>query len=119
MAATFDPEAYKRTTHEQWQTAAEPWYRWGPKLEEWLGDATELMLDMANVGPGSRVLDVAAGTGGQSLVAARRAGPAGSVLATDISENILDFAARTAADAGLANVETKVMDGEALAVEEG
>jgi hypothetical protein len=33
-SATFDPGAYKRTTREQWQTAAEPWYRWGPTLEE-------------------------------------------------------------------------------------
>ena len=116
--ATFDPGAYKRTTREQWQTAAEPWYRWGPKLEEWLGEATELMLDMARVGAGSRVLDVAAGTGGQSLVAARRVGQEGSVLATDISENILAFAERAAAKAGLSNVATRVMDGEALVVEE-
>jgi len=116
---SFDPTAYKRTTREQWQSAAEPWHRWGPKLEEWLGGATELMLDMAHVGAGSRVLDVAAGAGGQTLVAARRVGPEGSVLATDISENILAFAERTAAEAGLSNVATKVMDGESLAVEDG
>jgi SAM-dependent methyltransferase len=117
--AAFDPGAYKRTTREQWQAAAEPWYRWGPKLEEWLGEATELMLDMAHIGAGSRVLDVAAGTGGQTIAAARRVGREGSVLATDVSENILEFAERTAAEAGLANVATRVMDGEALAVEEG
>ena len=118
-SAAFDPAAYKRTTREQWQAAAEPWHRWGPTLEEWLGEATELMLDMARVGPGSRVLDVAAGAGGQTIAAARRAGPNGSVLATDISENILELAARTAAEAGLANVATKVVDGEALAVQAG
>jgi ubiquinone/menaquinone biosynthesis C-methylase UbiE len=42
------------------------------------------MLDMAGVGAGARVLDVAAGAGGQTLAAARRVGPSGSVLATDI-----------------------------------
>jgi ubiquinone/menaquinone biosynthesis C-methylase UbiE len=47
------------------------------------------MLDMASGGAGSRVLDVAAGAGGQTLAAARRVGPSGSVLATDISSNIL------------------------------
>jgi len=72
--AAFDPVAYKRTTTDQWQTAAEPWHRWGPTLEAWLGEATEAMLDMAGVGPGARVLDVAAGAGGQTLAAARRAG---------------------------------------------
>ena len=73
--AQFDPDAYKRTTTDQWQTAAEPWHRWGPTLEAWLGDATELMLDMAGVVEGVRVLDVAAGAGGQTLAAARRVGP--------------------------------------------
>jgi SAM-dependent methyltransferase len=117
--ATFDAEAYKRTTREQWQQAAEPWHRWGPELEAWLGGVTELMLDMAQVGPGSRVLDVAAGAGGQTLAAARRAGPEGSVLATDISERILEFAEHVAAEAGLTNVATRTMDGEQLDVEEG
>jgi SAM-dependent methyltransferase len=117
--ATFDPVAYKRTTRAQWQTAAEPWYRWGPTLERWLGEATGLMLDMAHVGPGSRVLDVAAGAGGQSIAAARRVAPQGSVLATDISEDILQFAERAAAEAGASNVATRVMDGEQLDVEEG
>lgn len=117
--ATFDPAAYKRTTREQWQTAAEPWYRWGPTLEDWLAQATELMLDVARIGPGNRVLDVAAGAGGQTIAAARRAGPEGAVLATDISGNILDFAARRALDEGLSNVATRVMDGEALEVEPG
>ena len=117
--ATFDPAAYKRTTREQWQTAAEPWYRWGQLLEQWLGEATEMMLEMAHVAPGSRVLDVAAGAGGQTLAAAHRVGRKGSVLATDISENILSFAERRAQDAGVTNVATRVMDGEQLDVEPG
>jgi len=118
-SATFDPDAYKRTTTDQWQAAAEPWHRWGPTLEAWLGAATELMLDMAGAGPGSRVLDVAAGAGGQTLAAARRVGPDGRVLATDISSNILAFAERSARDAGLHNVETHVVDGEQLDVPAG
>src|SRR3954453_14791086 len=118
-SAAFDPVAYKRTTAEQWQTAAEPWYRWGPTLEAWLGDATETMLDMAGVARAARVLDVAAGAGGQTLLAARRAGPDGRVLATDISPNILAFAERSAREAGLRNVETRVVDGEQLNVEPG
>jgi ubiquinone/menaquinone biosynthesis C-methylase UbiE len=111
-AQHFDPIKYKETTKEQWQTAAEPWHRWGPTLEEWLGPATEAMLQMAEVGPGARVLDVAAGAGGQTIAAARRVGSAGYVLATDISSNILEFASEAAQVEGLTNVETRVMDGE-------
>jgi SAM-dependent methyltransferase len=113
-ASAFDPEAYKQTTREQWQEAAEAWDRWGPTLEDWLGPATELMLDEAGLRPGSRVLDLAAGAGGQTIAAARRVGPSGTVLATDISPAILAFAEDAARAAGLGNVEVREMDGEAL-----
>jgi len=65
-APTFDPAKFKATTREQWQEAAEAWDRWGPTLEDWLGPATEAMLDGAGVRAGGRVLDVAAGAGGQT-----------------------------------------------------
>jgi SAM-dependent methyltransferase len=113
---TFDPVQYKATTRQQWEDAAEAWHRWGPTLETWLGPATEKTLDAANVTTGSRVLDVAAGGGGQTLAAARRVGPSGHVLATDISSRILSYAAKVTAEAGLTNVETREADGEALDV---
>jgi ubiquinone/menaquinone biosynthesis C-methylase UbiE len=113
-ATQFDPIKYKETTREQWQTAAEPWYRWGPTVEDWLGQATEVMLDLAQVGSGSRVLDVAAGAGGQTIAAARSVGPSGHVLATDISSNILQFASQAARQEGIGHVQTRVMDGESL-----
>jgi ubiquinone/menaquinone biosynthesis C-methylase UbiE len=115
-ATAFDPGAYKETTRQQWQDAAAAWHRFGPTLEAWLGEATEAMLDLAQIGPGTHVLDVAAGAGGQTIAAARRAGPDGAVLATDISSNILDFAAGEARAAGLTNVAVRTMDGEALDV---
>ena len=117
--AAFNPQAYKDTTKQQWEDAADAWHRWGPALEAWLGPATELMLDLAAVGEGDRVLDVAAGAGGQTLAAARRVGPDGAVLATDISPRILEFAAGEARRAGLANVGTHTVDGEELDVEPG
>jgi SAM-dependent methyltransferase len=115
-AKPFDPVKYKEMTHEQWQTAAQAWNDWTPSLRRWLGPATEIMLDMAKIGPGDRVLDVAAGAGDQALQAAERVGPAGYVLATDISAYILAFAAENARQAGHGNVETRVLDGEKLDV---
>lgn len=110
----FDATQYKTTTRQQWEDAAEAWHRWGPTLETWLGEATERMLDEAGVAPGSTVLDVAAGAGGQTLAAARRCGPGGRVVATDLSPTILTYAAKTAAEAGLTNVETVEADAEQL-----
>jgi SAM-dependent methyltransferase len=117
MTVIFDPASYKDTTRAQWEEAAAAWHAWGPTLEEWLGEATELMLDAAGVTTGSRVLDVAAGAGGQTLAAARRVGPSGEVLATDISPAILEHAAFAAAAEGLATVHTRESDGERLDVE--
>ena len=112
--AVFDPIKYKRTTLDQWNNAALAWHRWGTLLSRSLGPATETMLDMAGVTHGSRVLDVAAGAGEQTLTAARRVGPAGHVLATDISPVILEYAERSSHLAGLDNVSTHAIDGECL-----
>jgi len=76
------------------------------------GPATEMMLDLAEVRTGSRVLDVAAGTGDQTLMAAQRVGSTGYVLATDVSTSMLKLAADAAREAGLTNVEMRVMDAE-------
>lgn len=112
----FDPVKYKNTTRDQWQTAAEAWYRWSPTLKQWLGKATDKMLDMAGISVGHRVLDVAAGAGEQSITTAKKVGTTGYVLATDISSNILEFAEQMAKQVGLNNIETKVMDGENLTI---
>ena len=110
----FDAVKYKQTTFDQWQAAAEAWYRWSPLLHQWLGKATDTMLEMAAVTTGHRVLDIAAGAGEQSITAAKKVGETGYVLATDLSPNILAFAQKMAGEAGLHNIETQVMDGEKL-----
>ena len=116
MTTAFDPVTFKSTARAQWEAAAGAWDRWGPAIEDWLGDATDLMLDECHLEEGSRVLDVAAGAGGQTLAAARRVGPTGHVLATDISPGILEYAATNAIRAGLGNVDTLEADGEDMSV---
>ncbi|MFC5068055.1 class I SAM-dependent methyltransferase [Flaviflagellibacter deserti] len=114
----FDPVRYKETTCQQWQSAAKAWNDWSPLLRRWLGPATEILIEMSQIGPGSRVLIVAAGAGDETLQIAERVGPTGYVLATDISSNILDHAAENARRAGFTHVEARVMDGENLEVPE-
>jgi SAM-dependent methyltransferase len=97
--------------------AAASWQRSGVARAHLLAPLTEWMLDLAKVGVGHRVLDVAAGTGEQTLVAARRVGPTGAVLATDIAARMLALAAEAAAQAGLQNVETRVRDARDLDLE--
>lgn len=115
VSATFDADKFRSTTRAQWQSAAQPWHRWGLFIGSWLADATEAMFDMARVGPGCHVLDVAAGAGEQSLRAARRVGVHGRVLATDIAPALLAYAESDAQAAGLSNiVTTREIGGEAL-----
>ena len=49
----------------------------------------ERAADLARVGPGSRVLDVATGTGDLAIELARRVAPGGEVVGSDFSEAML------------------------------
>jgi SAM-dependent methyltransferase len=96
--------------------AAEGWQR-GATGRADLRPITERMLDLAGIISGHRVLDVAAGTGDQTLMAARRVGPHGFVLATDIADRMLAYLDEATCNEGLTNVETRLMDARALGVE--
>jgi ubiquinone/menaquinone biosynthesis C-methylase UbiE len=96
------------------QAAAAGWRQWTPTLAQYLDPPTEIMFDLAGLHTGDHVLDVAAGSGGQTILAARRVGPTGFVLATDLSPQMLAFAETEVQNAGLANVETRVMDAQNL-----
>lgn len=118
MAPALDQQAFKLATRNQWEKAAQGWNDQTPRIRAWLRGATDAMLDMAGIAPGSRVLDVAAGAGDQTLDIAERVGPQGYVLATDLSPAILEFAAVNARRAGHGNVATRAVDGERLQVDE-
>ncbi|MBC7729497.1 MAG: class I SAM-dependent methyltransferase [Microbacteriaceae bacterium] len=115
---TFSPDEtpFKTAMRAQWNTAAPGWNAHTAEIGAWLGRATDAMCRMAGVSTGSRVLDVAAGAGEQTLVIARLVGPRGQVLATDLSPTIVALARANAAAAGFAQVETRVADGEDLGV---
>jgi ubiquinone/menaquinone biosynthesis C-methylase UbiE len=103
----------------QWKQTAKGWSDAGTVIRPWLHKATQAMLGMAGVTAGSHVLDVAAGAGDQTLDIAERVGPHGYVLATDLSPEILQFAAEQVTAAGHRNVETRVSDGQRLQIEDG
>ena len=97
--------------------AALLWRQRAAHRAQFLRPATELMLDLANLREGSRVLDVAAGTGEQSLLAAQRVGATGHLLAIDTAAHMLEEAAASAQAAGIKIVVTRVMDAQDLKLE--
>jgi SAM-dependent methyltransferase len=112
--SSFDAAKYKNAQREQWNKDGAAWRRWNPVLDRWYGAATRQMLELARVRQGQRILDIAAGAGEPAVSAAQRVGPGGYVLATDISEGIVELARQVAHECGLGQIETRVMDGEKL-----
>jgi ubiquinone/menaquinone biosynthesis C-methylase UbiE len=95
----FEKPDHWNTVAEHYETTAHPFST----------RYAEAALARVALSSHSRVLDVAAGTGALALAAARTGA---QVLAIDFSHRMV---ARVAA-AGLANVEARVMDGQALAL---
>jgi precorrin-6B methylase 2 len=91
---------------QQWEGAAPGWAKWEATIDTWMEPVTEVMLGMAGVDAGARVLDLASGAGSQTLRAARRVGGQGQVVASDISATMLQHLRDNASAAGLSNVTT-------------
>ena len=71
-------------------------------------------LRHADISPGETVLDLGCGGGIDAIIAARRAGASGRVVALDFLPEMLERTAKAAAHAGLDNVEP--LDGEMEAI---
>lgn len=71
-------------------------------------------LRHAEIEPGETILDLGCGAGIDTVLAARRTGPEGRVLALDFLPKMLARTAEAAAEAGLTNVET--IEGEIEAI---
>ncbi len=89
-----------------WESAAPGWAKWEPKISAGLTEVTDVLIDMAGVRPGQRVLDLACGAGSQSILAAKRVGSSGYVVASDISGTMLEHVRQNARMEGLENIET-------------
>lgn len=100
-----DPKEFRGTQREQWNVAAGGWRKWSELIDNATSHVSKRMVELAGVEPGSRVLDVAAGYGEPSLSAARKAGPEGSVVATDIAADMLAYGRERAEAEGLENIE--------------
>jgi SAM-dependent methyltransferase len=97
-----------------WSAQAQAWYTHLDVIERQWAPLTEGLLERARITTGDRVLDLGCGVGDPAVAAAARVGPTGTVVATDISPDMVAFAARRAAAAGLTNLEAHVMDIDAV-----
>ena len=72
------------------------------------------LVDYAKIKPGSKVLDIATGTGVVAMAAAQYLGNDGHVHAIDLSENMIHQAQTKLKHAGFDNVDFHIMDAQEL-----
>lgn len=79
-----------------------------------LAPAQEKLLDLCDVQTGESVLDLACGTGLVTAPLADAVGPGGQIVATDLSERMVEYTSRLCQERGLSQVTTLRGDAENL-----
>jgi len=101
----------------RWEEYGHLWVRWDHLIQQWIADASQLMLDMAGLTPGARVLHLAGGSGLEALQSVEMVTKCGYVATTDLSSKMTDFSKKNLHLAGCTNAEAFVMDGDVVDIE--
>ncbi len=104
----------KQREHDNWALAAQGWRRRDALLVKGAAPVTQRMLQLSQISAGSRLLDIASGTGEPSISAAKIVGQSGQVIGTDLVEEMLMVAREKVSAAALSNIEYHCMDAEML-----
>jgi len=105
---------FKAQQTKHWNDVAGGWAARADWTERNFAPLTEWLRSTGCWRRGSRVLDVACGSGYPTIAAALAVGPAGHVVAADISPEMIAAAASRARAMGLLNIEFVDQDSEAL-----
>src|ERR687891_987989 len=110
-----DSKQYKDDQRQGWNNVANGWQKWW-KITEAAGEnVNRQLIQLAEIKPGSSVLDIASGIGEPAITAANQVGNSGHVLAIDISSQMLSIAKQRAISSGLEHViEFKEGDAETI-----
>ena len=109
----MEAQLQKRVQRYGWDKAAAHYETF---WQQQLKPAQDLLLKMAAIQTGEKVLDIACGTGLVSFRAAEHAGPNGYVLATDISDRMIERAKEISIENSVSNIEFARMDAEQLTI---
>lgn len=115
IMSNIDPSQFKQGQRESWDSVAAEWQKWWKTTETAAEKVSRRLIELAEIKPGSKVLDIATGIGEPAITAAKKVGDGGHVLATDISPQMLSIAKQRAISLGLQNViEFKEGDAETI-----
>ena len=112
---TLDSKQYKETERQKWDSVASGWQKWWRTIERGAGKLSNRLIELAEIKPGSKVLDISTGIGEPAVTAANQMGKTGYILATDISPQMLSIAKQRAVSLDLSSmIEFKVGDTETI-----
>jgi ubiquinone/menaquinone biosynthesis C-methylase UbiE len=109
---SFDANAHRQTSLENWEAAAAGWARRAELLRELGAPVSRWMIDAVAPQPGEKVLELAGGLGETGMIAAELVGPQGHVTVSDQAESMLAGARERASELHLANVSFQVLNAE-------
>jgi len=111
----MEPQLQRRVQRYGWDKAAKFYDdSWKAQLKP----AQDKLLEMADLQPREIVLETSCGTGLVTLRAARQVANGGKVIATDLSEKMIDEAKKLARKKSFSNIRFRRMDAEQLDFEE-
>jgi ubiquinone/menaquinone biosynthesis C-methylase UbiE len=115
ISPAFNPDEFKAQQRQMWNNAAAGWQDWWETIERGAQKVSDKIVELAEIKPGDKVLDIATGIGEPAVAAARKVMPNGRVVAIDISPRMLAIAKTRAASLGLGGImEFRESDGEKL-----
>ncbi len=110
---------FRSDSYASWQQVAESWEGHGQRL--WLASehVSRNLVERLALSPGATVLELAAGSGQTSVLLAHVVGSGGRVIASDFVPAMVEAQRRLGEQAGVDNVEYRVIDAEQIDLRDG
>ncbi|HWC25442.1 MAG TPA: AMP-binding protein, partial [Solirubrobacteraceae bacterium] len=110
--ADLDPVEHRRTSLERWAGVAAGWGAHREVFQAAVAPVSSWLVDAIEPQPGHRVLELAAGPGDTGFLAAELIAPGGTLISSDVVEEMVDLARARSAELGISNVEFRTIDAE-------
>jgi ubiquinone/menaquinone biosynthesis C-methylase UbiE len=115
ISPTFNPDEFKAQQRRMWNNAAAGWQDCWETIERGARKVSDKIVQLAEIKPSDRLLDIATGIGEPAVTAAKKVLPNGNVIAIDISPQMLAIARTRAKSLGLDGImEFRESDGEKI-----
>src|ERR671921_367551 len=96
----YDPSSYREVSRERWGRAACGWGSHRSAFQAGAHPVSAWLVEAIAPQPGHRVLELAAGPGDTGLLAAELIAPGGTLISTDVVEEMVEQARARAAELG-------------------